>query len=224
MFEMNIDVETEEDLHGKLKEKKFNADYVILAIGSNDCDDVDRVCKARAYRCEKETQYKKETLAEIRKWYKDLKYHQTQIVKKIRSVCKGKRIYFLPILPRRWWGHHARKMALLLNHSLAKHPLGNIQPLNVRDLYEFKETVITYANGYKDNVCNGLMDWDKIHLNDMGYRVLTQKGMLTISLNRYIPTYGPGCGTPKPVEKVSRRYKRTLAKRRKQEESASSSK
>ena len=54
-----------------------------------------------------------------------------------------------------------RKMALLLNHSMLKHQLGNIQPLSVRDLYEYKETVITYENGYKDNICNGLLDWDK---------------------------------------------------------------
>ena len=39
-----------------------------------------------------------------------------------------------------------------------------------------------------------------------------------------LPTYGPGCGTPKPTEKVSRRYKRTLAKRRKQEEDAATNK
>ena len=50
-----------------LKEKNFKADYVIVAIGSNDCDDVDHVSKARAYMCEKDTQFKKDTLAEFRK-------------------------------------------------------------------------------------------------------------------------------------------------------------
>ena len=157
-------------------------------------------------------------MATLTQWLKDLKYHQSRLIARIRKIYKGIRIYYMPILPRRWWGHKARKMALLLNFSMITNEAGNIAPLNTRDLYENEEPCICYETGYKDEICPGLLDWDKIHLNYLGYRILTFKAMLGCSLNKYVPAYGPGSGQEKPKEKISRHYKRTQAKKRKQGE------
>ncbi len=94
--------------------------YCVLMVGSNDCKDVHHFTKARARKCVESTTCKSATLKEIAKWFTDLKYHQMKIVEKIRSLFKGIRIYFMPILPRHWWGHYGNPPQLK-PHQVGKH-------------------------------------------------------------------------------------------------------
>ena len=200
----------------KMKRRMPNPDYVILAVGSNDCDEADRYASARMRRGMSDKEYKKETFAELAKWYKDLKDHQLNVVSKIRKVYKGVRIYFLPILPRRWWGQYARRMAVLLNRHMIS--MENTHVLNADDLFAAKESNINKNQSYMDNIINGLLDWDRTHLNPLGYHILTKKSVLSLSVHKY----GKKPEGPKepeaPKVKVSRRYQRTLSKRRRLED------
>ena len=83
----------------KIAAHKHKTKYVILAIRSNDVDDSDRFLKARIRADAANAEHKRETSATMAKWYKDSVEHQELIIKKIRSIFKGVRIYYLPILP-----------------------------------------------------------------------------------------------------------------------------
>ncbi len=218
------------DQWAKLAVHKHKIQYAILAIGSNDVDDCDRYLKARYIKDAASKEHKKETSAALAQWYKDLVGHQKLIIEKIRSIFKRVRIYYLPILPRGWWCLRARKLAILLNRSMDH--MENIRALNTKDLYNIKAVNNTKKRGIKEETINGVLDWDKTHLNEIGYHILTKKTALTLLQHQYDnlrpataaktpslhqqPTNQEASKTPK--EKVSRRHKRTMSKLRRAKE------
>ena len=214
----------------KMKRKNPDPHFAILIAGSNDCDEVDRYAKSRYRRGITDHEHRKETSLGLIQWYKDLKEHQIELVGKVRSLHKGVRIYFLPILPRRWWGIKARKMAILLNKHMLS--MENTQVLNVKDLYVFKELNLSKDTIYNEDIHNGLLDYGRTHLNEWGYHLLTKKSVLSLSSCLYeansqsedkhtddkreeehADNHANDVAREKPR---TRRYRRTLAKNKKQ--------
>ena len=115
-------------------------------MGGNDVDDVDRYAKYRKRRGQTDHKYRAETHRTLTNWYVDLKNYQQKLVQKVQKECGKKRIYVLPILPRAWWGHHARKMAAYLDFNMEKEVKGNIKQLELKDLYLFRREKLLARN------------------------------------------------------------------------------
>ncbi len=91
----------------KLKEKR-SPHYAILCAGSNDTDEADRYARSRFRRGITDNEYRKETSLGLIQWYKDLKKYQEELINKVRSIFENIRIYYMPVLPRKWWGRQGR--------------------------------------------------------------------------------------------------------------------
>ena len=71
----------------------------------------------------------------------------------------------------------------MLNKNMAE--MENVHPLNVKDLFYQKKVNLTTDKPHVDEVIEGLLDWDKTHLNGVGYHILTKKSILSLSINLY---------------------------------------
>ena len=100
-------------------------------------------------------------------------------------------------------------MAILLNRNLSK--FANTKVLNVKDLFSAKKMNFSKSTYYDGEVLNGLLDWDRTDLNDMGYKIMTYKSALSLSIYHYT---GRKVGTKPSAKsaKPSRHRQRTLAK------------
>ena len=69
---------------------------------------------------------------------------------------------------------------------------GMLQRLDLADVYIYKKEYMTKGFGYKDDVMPGLLDYDRVHLNEKGYHLLTESVLVPAGQKVYFPTYGPG--------------------------------
>ena len=95
----------------KMASLKSKPHFAIIACGSNDTDEADRYTRSRYRRGLTDQAFKRETTSTLATWYKDLKVCQENLISKIRSIFEKIRVYFLPILPRYWWGQQGCRMA-----------------------------------------------------------------------------------------------------------------
>ena len=58
------------------------------------------------------------------------------------------------------------------------------------------------SNGFRDNVLPGMLDYDRVHLNNQGYHVLTINALSTAGQKLYVRRYGPGSRKPDEQEVV----------------------
>ena len=154
------------------------------------------------------------TLAVLADWLKEPKEQQIDLIDKIRSIFKGIRIYFFPVMPRRWWGHHARKMAILENRNMIREP--NTHILNLSDLSNHKDLNTDMVVWHDDDIHCGLLDWVRAHLNDLGYRIITRKCDVSLSIHNYEGAMlRQASHVQLRTQKISRRHHHTIAKRKK---------
>ena len=105
-----------------------------------------------------------------------------------------KKYYYKPILPRPWWGAQARLTASIIDKCMTDEHNYDVHKLDLRILYKSDIRHFMKCQGYRDNIMPGLLDWDKVHLNENGYRILTKKLLSSLCQYRYGKPYGPGSG------------------------------
>ena len=176
----------------EIYETGFNLDFILFTIGSNTVDEIDRYAK-KQLRC---SVYYSKTLADIKKECANKlvkqQANQVKLVKFARRHYPAAKLAYLNITPRVWWGPHARHFASHLDYSFSRKIKPAMKNLRVPNLYINKHKNKGEQRGYMDHIMNGLLDFDKIHLNDWGYHILTHDIMSSLSISLYNPPYGPG--------------------------------
>ena len=135
---------------------------------------------------------KRKMMAEFHRSLKHLKKHQEKLVKFVTGVYDNARVCYIPIAPRRWWGYPARCLAGFLDYNFFKRVAKRSKVLEVRDLYEENKTTYQESCNFSDNILDGYLDYDKIHLNDLGFQLMMTKVTVPLSINHYQRPYGPG--------------------------------
>ena len=92
---------------------------------------------------------------------------------------------YMYITPRAWWAHYAREYASLLDYHMSRFVDKNMRFFKLNDLYVEKRTTMHKDNGYMENILTGFLDNDRIHLNRLGYHLVTRLTLVTLSLSKY---------------------------------------
>ena len=136
-------------------------------------------------------------------WYLDLREHMVEIVELITNAFLGVPIYYLNIMPRPWWGKHSRIMASYLDYYMDATFKGIVGRLDFPDAYVYQKLFMRRSREFRDNILPGFMTYDRVHLNNQGYHILTDHMLTTAGQRLYVPRYGPGSGAKPKRRKVA---------------------
>ena len=68
---------------------------------------------------------------------------------------------------------------------MSKHVTTNMKTFRLANLYVRKRIGMKRSNGYMDHVMNGFLDSDRIHLNRLGYHLVTRQILVALSESLY---------------------------------------
>ena len=177
---------------GRLLETKFKPEAITSCIGSNDVDDFELHCRKYRRHMLDPWYYDRLVNRDLQAWYLDLREHIVEIMELIVNAFTGVPILYLSILPRPWWGKHSRTLARYIDNYFLKKFDGMLLRLDLPDVYVYKREYMTKGYEYRDDVMPGLLDYDRVHLNEKGYHLLTESVLVKSGQKLYFPAYGPG--------------------------------
>ena len=92
--------------------------------------------------------------------------------------------------------------------------------LNLKDLFNRKDLNVDLVVHHNDDIPCGLLDWDRTHLNDHGYHIMMRKSAISLAIHHYegARLRSQAIASKEPKPKVSRRHRRTMAKRKRANE------
>ena len=174
------------DQLGDISNSGFSPDFIVITVGSNTVDRIDR--KAKAILRKNNRQYSRTKAAiqkmMVREFYRQRKY-QWKIVEMLRKYFNMAKICYIYIFPRRCWTHYAREFASLLDFNFTRKVVPGMKCFKVPELYEEKRKLMSRKHGFMDNIMRGFLDTDRLHLSKMGYHVLTKKVLVPLSESLY---------------------------------------
>ena len=170
----------------------FVPDFIIFIIGSNSVDRVDKTMRRMYKQGLDLAVIKKKMNVEFFKSLSELQHHQVKLFKFVTKVYSKAKVCYIPIAPRAWWGYQARCIAGFLDYHFIKKVAKKCKLLEVRAMYRHNKRTYKESEGYKDDIMDGYLDYDPIHFNDRGYRLLTTKVTVPLSISKYSQRYGPG--------------------------------
>ncbi len=148
-------------------------DVTVLNIGANDTDDF----HSHDYHLQRllsTSEYKAQIDSDKELWLSQLIPEIEYVIDQIRHRVPDSKLYALPILPRVWWGAHARDLGNKLDHHISevmRREQGiNIYLIDNRSL--FKDCKTRPLQHIKSNVIPGFYQSDNIHLNYWGFEAL----------------------------------------------------
>ncbi len=163
----------------------FNPEFIMVSIGSNLVDDADRKAKSllKCYQHYNTAQAK--IKKEMAKLFVEFNQQQRKLVHFIRRWFAHSRLCYMCITPHPWWGHYARELASTLDYYMTRFIERGVKVYPLKELYVQKCKTMTRKNGFVNNIIKGLTDTDHVHLNRLGYHIVTRKVMVSLTDTLY---------------------------------------
>ena len=163
----------------------FDPDFILVNLGSNSVDDMDRLFKKHLKRSVNLQHTQTKIKKDFNHHLKVMKMQQVTLVKLIRKSYPTKRICYIPIKPRAWWSFNARCFASYLNHHFSRKAAPRCKIFHLKDLYINECKTLKYSTGYQDDVMSGFLDFDRVHFNNLGYSFITRRVMVPLAISLY---------------------------------------
>ena len=170
----------------RMLNNNYRPDFICLMIGSNTVDFADRKFKAILAKQNNFHAAQRAIEKEKSKIFAREYGNQSKIIEFIRYYFEHTRICYPYITPRPWWGMHARELASWLDFHMTRSIEAGMKVFKIPEMYIERRTTMSKLHGFKDDIVPGLLDSDDIHLNAMGYHVLTRSILVPLCLNLYV--------------------------------------
>ncbi len=163
----------------------FDPQFIFVSIGSNSVDDADRKAKSLLKRYRHYPTAQAKIKKEMAKLFVEFNGQQRKLVRFIRLWIPNSRLCYLYITPRPWWSHYARELASTLDYYMTRFIERRVKVYTMKELYVNERKNMTRKAGFIDNIIKGLTDADHVHLNRLGYHIVTRKVMVSLTDTLY---------------------------------------
>ena len=86
---------------------------------------------------------------------------------------------------RSWWCHFTHEYASLLDFNMTCHIEPDMHFFRVPEIYKHKRAKMNHRHGHMENILPGFLDSDRIHLSNLGYHIVTNSILVTLTLSHY---------------------------------------
>ena len=171
------------DQWSELLKSNFKPAYIVLICGSNDTDKlhnkITRQCQAWPH-----SMFVKYAENMMNSAYRDITDQIDNFMALLHDTFPGARFLYSKILPRSWWGIHARKFARWIDNYIVSrlHRKYKVKEIWARDVF-------TSPFQIDECVHFGMLRTDMIHLNENGNKALISAIMKPLlHLWKFAPT------------------------------------
>ncbi len=146
--------------------------YITLVMGSNDVDQFQQSISGRDGKMDQRSNHWRINELEQKATFERIKPKIVEMLDFLRERYPDAVILYVNIVPRAWWGQHARQLARWLNYYIlcTLRKRYRVKEIWLRELFESKYT-------FFESPMFGMLDRDMTHLNSFGYKAFVQATM-----------------------------------------------